>query len=96
VTPRHGRAVRLSGGEKRRWRGRRGVEHEVLVAGVDRHDRRVLAASGAEPASPLPTTKERQAQRAQRAVEKHTPLGRLGKAARALREKMAALRGAQS
>jgi hypothetical protein len=62
---------------------------------MGKHDARVRN-YGDGSAAPLPTTKERQAQRAQRAVAKHTSLGLLGKAARALREKMAALRGAQS
>jgi hypothetical protein len=91
VVPRHGRAVRLSGGEKRR------LKHQLRTAEgtVRRHTLRVLT-YGDGSAAPLPTTKERQAQRAQRAVAKHTPLKLLGKATRALQDKFAALRGAQS
>ena len=102
VVPRHGRAVRLSGGEKRRMKhlGRTAawdVEgRNRLLEGLERCDGRVREyGDGSAPAIVL-TAKEKQALRHQRAVAKHTPLKLLGKATRALQDKFAALRGAQS
>jgi len=69
--------VRLSGGEKRRWRHCRGVDRERLIAGVVRHSDRVIAAGGPGPAALIArTAKEKQAVRAQRAIARERSIFR--------------------
>lgn len=82
VVPRHGRAVRLSGGEKRR------LKHQLRAgegAGwTAKHAKRVLK-YGYGSAAPLPrAAREKQLVRAKRAKARGTPHGLLGRAIRRL------------
>ena len=78
VTPRHGRCVRLSGGEKRRLKHAVVMPRVAEAAAQRRRDARArVAGDGSAPAmSIVRTAKEKQAVRAQRAIARERSIFR--------------------